>query len=203
MNKLQQRDIESLWALYENIVSKFEDEKFSNLIEKFGQRFVEQSYSQRTSEPFCGIGGLLEYSLELAKTAKKINESLGCEIDNKKLMKLCFVSQFGRIGTSEQSRFIETTSDWHKEKLGQYYDWNKFCSKFKVSDMTLFLLQQNDIILDWNEWLSIKLLDDIKGDDKQFYFGEKTKIMTIVLMAHDFVIDKENKRLRAEDYMPF
>lgn len=203
MNKLTQRDIETLWNFYENTTTKINDVNLTRLIEKFGQRLAEQSYSQRTNEPFCGIGGLLEYSLELAKTAKKINESLGCEIDSKKLMKLCFISQLGRIGTNEQSRFNETDSDWHKDKLGQYYDWNKFCPKFKVSDMTLFLLQDNGILLEWEEWITIKLLDDFKNDDKQFYFSDKSKITTIVLMAHDFVIDKENKRIREEYYMPF
>ena len=203
MNNLPQRDIEAMWSLYDNLVKKIDDDSLTQFIEKFGQRFVEQSYSQRTNEPFCGIGGLLEYSLELAKTAKKINEALGFEIDNKKLMRACFLSQFGRIGTDSQARFIGTESSWHKEKLGQYYDWNTFCPKFKISDMTLFLLQSNNLILDWDEWISIKLLDDFKNDDKQFYYNSKSKLTTLLLMSNECVLDKENKRIRDEHYMPF
>lgn len=203
MNNLPQRDIESMWNLYENLIKKINNNNITKLIDNIGQRFVEQSYSQRTNEPFCGIGGVLEYSLELAKSAKKINDSLGYEVDNLKIMKICLLASISRIGTNEQTRFIETTSDWHKEKLGQYYDWNTFCPKYKISDMTLFMLQQSNIDLSWDEWISIKLLDDFKNDDKQFYYNSKSKLVSIIQIANEHVLDKENRRIREEHFMPF
>ena len=203
MNKLPSRDIESLWNLYENISNKLQDENIKSLVENLGQRIAEQSMSQRTNESFCGIGGLLEYSLELAKTAKKLNESLILNLDNLKIMKLALLSEIGRIGDQTNSRFVDTTSEWHKEKLGQYYDWNEACPKFKVRDMTLWFLQKYNIELSWDEWLTINHLGDTEGNDKSFYSKEKSSLSMCLLMAQDIVYTKENDRLKREKVLPF
>lgn len=203
MNKLPSRDIESLWNLYENITNKLDDKNIKIIVEELGQRIAEQSMSQRTNEPFCGIGGLLEYSLELAKTAKKLNEALDLKLNNLKIMKLALLSEIGRIGDHTNSRFVETTSDWHKEKLGQYYDWNEACPKFKVRDMSLWILQRYNVQLTWDEWLTLNHLGDIEGNDKSFYTKEKSPLSMCLLMAQDIVYTKENERIKREKVLPF
>ena len=66
----KERDVETLWNKYVNLLNKLEDENVSNLVSSWDQRIVMSSFSQREKEPFCGIGGIVEYSLELAKGSK-------------------------------------------------------------------------------------------------------------------------------------
>ena len=203
MNSLPQREIENLWKLYESIINKLEDENVLKLIEDLGQRLAEQSMNQRTTEPFCGIGGVLEYSLELAKTARKLNETLNLNIDNKSLLKTALLSEIGRIGTDKFRRFKETTSDWHKEKLGQYYDWDDACPKYKVNEMTLWHIQNKDVSLSWEEWNTIMLLGDFDGESKKFYSNSKSNLSLCLLLAQDVVYTKENNRIKEEFILPF
>lgn len=203
MNTLKTRDIEKLWNLFESLITKVdEDDKIKNLFnEKFGQRFIESSFSLRTNEPFCGIGGLLEYSLELAKNAKKIND-IFFGLDNKKVLKISLISSLGRIGNEKFNRFKEYNSQWHNEKLGQFYEWNPLVSKYKVSEMTLNLLINSDIKLDLDEITTILLLDDF-GERKQFYNHEKPKLASCLIMANDIVIDNEMKIIKEQGFREF
>ena len=114
-----ERDIENLWAKYEKFLGMLQDKGVNNLLEAQGQRIAECSFSQREKEPFCGMGGILEYSLELLKNAKKLNESLGYQQVPRDLISATLLSPIGYIGTINLDRYVLTTSEWHKEKLGQ------------------------------------------------------------------------------------
>ena len=59
----KQRDFENLWAKYEGLLNSLKDENISKLLEEHGQRIIMTSFSQREKEPFCGIGGIVDYSL--------------------------------------------------------------------------------------------------------------------------------------------
>ena len=81
MNELIIRDVEKLWNKYEGLLGYLKSDNITKLLDMHGQRIAECSYSQKTSEVFCGIGGILEYSLELAKTAKIITTGHPCKSD--------------------------------------------------------------------------------------------------------------------------
>jgi hypothetical protein len=200
---LPSRDIEKLWSLYSSIIEKIDDNKINEMIEDLGQSFVEHSYSLRTSEPFCGIGGILEYSLELAKTAKKLNESLSLGLDNKSLMRIALISEFGRIGKSSSIlRFEENNSEWHKNNLGQYYNWNKTCPKYKTNEMTLYHLSCYNVDLSWEELNTIMLLGDYK-ELKEFYREDVAEFTQCLLSAQEWVLNSERKRIKAAEVLPF
>ena len=136
----KERDVKSLWEKYSNLLEKLKDENVNNLVDSLGQRILIGSYSQREKEPYCGIGGLVEYSLEIAKTASNMNNILEYNLNKASIIKCSLLSIVGKVGTLEEDRFSETTSEWHKEKLGQYYDWNESCPKYQTEDMTFFIL---------------------------------------------------------------
>ena len=45
------------------------------------------SYSQREKEQFCGIAGLVEYALALAKTASNISKALNYDVSKASIIK--------------------------------------------------------------------------------------------------------------------
>lgn len=198
-----ERDIENLWAKYEKFLGMLQDKGVNNLLEAQGQRIAECSFSQREKEPFCGMGGILEYSLELLKNAKKLNESLGYQQVPRDLISATLLSPIGYIGTINLDRYVLTTSEWHKEKLGQYFDWNEACPKYKIQDMTLWFLQKYNITLDWNVWQAISLLNNIKSEENKFYGSHKDRLALLVSLAHEVTLKNEFDKLKDNYTTPF
>lgn len=199
----KERDIETLWSKYEMLLSKLEDESINNLIEKEGERILMTSYSQREKEPFCGIGGIVEYALELAKVANKISDALNYGIYKKTIIRCALLSVLGRVGTISQNRFKDTESEWHRDKLGQYFDWNEDCPKYQINDMTLYLLQHYDVKLSWEEWNAIMLLRDSSSEESKFYGGHKSRLATVLTLAHEAVIKDELDKIAGIYTVPF
>ena len=197
------RDFESLWEKYESLLNKLGDENIDKLIEEQGQRIIMGSYSQREKEQFCGIGGLVEYSIELAKIASCLTKTLNYDLSKASIIKCSLLSILGRIGTLSCDRFIETTSEWHREKLGQQYDWNEDCPKYQVNDMTLFMLQHYKVHLNWEEWNAISLLKDLSSEDNKFYGDHKTRLSMIINLSNQIVLKNELDKIKGQYTTPF
>lgn len=197
------RDVETLWSKYENLLKNLNSEGVDKLVEDLGQRILTTSYSQKESEPFCGIGGLIEYSLELAKRANTLSSSMNFNVSKATIIKCALLSGVGRIGNEKYDRFVEQDSDWHKEKLGQYYKWNEDCPKYKTQDMTLWYLQRYNIPLTWEEWNTISLISDPSTDNTSFYSDNKSHLCLTFLMSHEVTIQTEKEKLAGTHVEPF
>ena len=197
------RDVESLWSKYENLLKNLNSNEVNKLVEDLGQRILTTSYSQKESEPFCGIGGLIEYSLELAKRANTLSSAMNFNISKASIIKCALLSAIGRIGNEKYDRFIEQDSDWHKEKIGQYYKWNEDCPKYKTQDMTLWYLQRYNISLTWEEWNAISLISDTDSDKNMFYSDNKSQLCLTFLMSHEVTIQTEKEKLAGTHVEPF
>lgn len=199
----KERDVETLWNKYSNLLSRLNDENVDNLINKWDQRIIMASFSQREKEPFCGIGGLVEYSLELAKASNNILKALNYDTNPMSIIKCSLLSILGRVGNATQDRYVECESEWHKEKLGQYYDWNEECPKYQVNDMTLFILQRHNINLSWEEWEALSLLKDMTSEDNKFYSAHKSRLSLVLQMAHESVMKDERDKILGIYKVPF
>lgn len=197
------REIEVLWQKYEELLQKINNENINKMIEEFGERILLSSFSQRTNEPFCGIGGNIEYALELAKVANNIAKALSYDVNKASIIKCALLSILGRVGTLTQDRYTECKSNWHKEKLGQYYDWNERCPKYQINDMTLYLLQTYSINLTWDEWQAISLAKSMTSEDNNFYNMHKSRLSLIMQLAHEAVMKDEKDKIDGVYTIPF
>ena len=198
-----ERDIEKLWGKFEKMIHHVEDDSLNKLIEEQGQRIVECSYSQRDKEPFCGVAGLVDYSLNLLINMRKLNEALGYQQSPTSIIKVALTCDLGRIGDINSDRFIITTSDWHKEKLGQYYDWIESCPKFNVQDMSLWFLQHYNVKLDWNEWQAILLSKDYMSEDNKFYSTHRDRLAVLTNIAKQATLKNEIDKINGVYTVPF
>lgn len=199
----KQRDVETLWNKYSNLLEKLEDENVNNLVTQWDQRILTSSFSQREKEPFCGIGGLVEYALELAKTSNNISKALNYNVNSKSILKCSLLSVIGRVGNLTQNRFVDCTSSWHQEKLGQYYEWNEECEKYQISDMTLYILQRFNVYLTWQEWQAISLINDMSSESNKFYNSNKSQLALAMQMAHEAVLKEEKDKIAGLHSVPF
>ena len=199
----KERDVETLWEKYSNLLKRLENQNVDNLINTMDQRILMSSFSQREKEPFCGIGGNVEYALELAKKASALNKALNYDLNKASIIKCSLLSILGRVGTLTRNRYIDTTSEWHKEKLGQYYDWNEDCPKYQINDMTLFILQNYNVHLSWDEWNAISLIKDMTSEDNKFYNMHKSRLALVLQLAHETVMKDEKDKIDGEYTVPF
>ena len=199
----KERDVETLWEKYSNLLKRLESQNVDNLIESMDQRILMSSFSQREKEPFCGIGGNVEYALELAKKASALNKALNYDLNKASIIKCSLLSILGRVGTLTRNRYIDTTSEWHKEKLGQYFDWNEDCPKYQINDMTLFILQNYNVHLSWDEWNAISLIKDMTSEDNKFYNMHKSRLALVLQLAHETVMKDEKDKIDGEYAVPF
>lgn len=201
-NQMQERDFEALWEKYSSLLQRLEDENINNFLEAEGQRLLECSYSQRSNEPFCGIAGVIEYSLLLASTAKSMLSALKWNVPMTSVIKCALLSEAGRTGTLTRNRFKNTESEWHIEKLGQYYDWDETCPKYSVQHMTLFKLQHFGIKLSWEEWQAISLMTSMSSEENKFYGYTTSKLATLMMMSRHAILQNENEK-NSEVVLPF
>ena len=199
----KQRDVETLWQKYSNLLERLENQNIDNLINSMDQRILMSSFSQREKEPFCGIGGNVEYALELAKKASALNKAFNYDLNKASIIKCSLLSILGRVGTLTRNRYVDTTSEWHKEKLGQYFDWNEDCPKYQINDMTLFLLQHYNIQLSWDEWNAISLIEDMTSEDNKFYNIHKSRLALVLQLAHETVMKDEKDKIDGVFTVPF
>lgn len=200
---IKDRDIKNLWEKYDRFVKMTDDESFIAFVSSFEQRIVECSFSQRDKEPFCGVAGLVEYSLELLKNAKNISSAIGYEFTTQSLIKTCFLTEIGRIGTFQEDRFVICTSDWHKDKLGQYYDWNEECEKYNIQDMSMFHSQRAGIVLSWEEWQAIHLSRDFTSDENRFYSDHRNRLAIVINLAKQVTLKNEFDKIKGIYTVPF
>jgi hypothetical protein len=199
----KERDVEALWEKYNNLLKSLKDENVDNLVDTWDQRILMSSFSLREKEPFCGIGGIVEYALELAKAANNISKALNYDTSKQSIIKCALLSVLGRVGNETEDRFKECDSQWHQEKLGQYFDWNDACPKYQVNDMTLYLLQKRSIYLSWDEWQAISLLKDMTSEDTKFYNMHKSRLSLVLQLAHESVMKDEKDKIDGVYMTPF
>ena len=199
----KERDVETLWEKYSNLLKRLENQNVDDLINSMDQRILMSSFSQREKEPFCGIGGNVEYALELAKKASALNKALGYDLNKASIIKCSLLSVLGRVGTLTRNRYIDTTSEWHKEKLGQFYDWNESCPKYSIQDMSLWYLQHYGIKLDWRIWQAILLNKSFQSEESRFYDNHKERLSILLNSAREITLKNEFDRLKGIYTVPF
>ena len=198
-----ERDIEKLWGQFESVLAKLEDENINKFIDRFAQRIAETSFSQKLEEPFCGYGGLLEFSLNVAKTARSMAAGLGINVPSRSVIKTSLFCDIGRIGDEAFPRLIEQDSDWHKEKLGQYFTWHENADRVSVNDLSLYHLQNAGIKLSYEEWLTIKVAQGAHLEENRFYSGNLSALSLLIQQAREVVLNQERLRIRDEKNSPF
>jgi hypothetical protein len=76
----------------------------------------------------------------------------------------------GKLGTKEQPFYVPNDSQWHIEKQGALYKYNSNITHMRISDRSLFYLQQQGIEVTENEYLAIKLHDGLYEEGNKPYF---------------------------------
>lgn len=180
--------IESNWNTFESLCKRFNDRNIDAMLEALGQRLAECPFAPRTEQPGCYTGGLIDMTLKVTATMRKLNETLDSKIPTPSVLKVGLFHDLGKIGDLEQAHFLEQDSDWHREKLGQLYKYNESMPKMGYAHRGLWLLQHFGVALSRDEWEAIYLSGGLHLEENRFYAGSKSSLTKILSAARTLVL---------------
>jgi len=75
------------------------------------------------------------------------------------LYKVALLHDLGRLGTSTKDWLIPQESEWHQEKLGEFYRYNDELPRMTPTQRTLMMLLEFGVALSQDEFLAISSID--------------------------------------------
>ena len=192
MTEIEVEKIESNWKKYEKILGRISCDGISNLLESMGERIVMCPLSRSSNEPGAYPGGLIEHSLGVASTMKKLNDSLEMGLPMESILKVSLLHDIGRVGDEENDLLIPQDSDWHREKLGQNYKYNENLSRMSVTHRTLYLLQRFGISLTREEWVAIQISGGSHFEENRFYVGFEPSLGILLQKSKSLVMHRSS-----------
>lgn len=133
-------------------------------------------------------GGLVDYAIRVAKKAKMFADV----VDQKSLIRVALVHELGKLGDDNEELFLQQESQWHNEKLGQYYKYNDTCTKMSFPHRTLYILSKFGVHLDTNEWIAILTSSGFHLEENRMY-ARDGHVLSHMLQACKCLADSELK----------
>jgi hypothetical protein len=212
---LSAEQIQANWEKHLRIVDTFitgeRKEALKSLYNSLAEEMVLAPASGKASFHNAFPGGYIEHVnrvVHCALKTKELWETMGASIDftDEQLVFAALNHDLGKIGFQGRPNYLPQTDKWRQDKLGELYTPNRDLSFMLIQDRSLFILQQNGIQMDENEYLAIKLHDGLYDDvNKPYYitFNPDSKLRTnIVYILHqaDFLASKiEYDRWKSQD----
>jgi hypothetical protein len=157
------KDIEKNWENFKSKVSLLKDDNTVRLLEDLESgdklRGLLSPYSTRVEYGGCFEGGLVETSLRVFSYMAKALTVFEPKVSKRSIILVSLFHNIGKTGTEEEKPyFIEEKSDWHRTKLGQYYNINPVFTNHSPSQISLYLLAKYGIAVNLEEWQAIASL---------------------------------------------
>jgi hypothetical protein len=201
MNTMNENQLADLYNTYCNYLNRFQDENINKFLEENGERLLLSSYGLKKDDPYCGPGGIIKYAIDSFTIATKLSKAVQFDVnqDEISIKSLALITLFGvvgRMGDLENEQFVEQKSEWHRNKLGQLYDWNPSCQKMSIPHRSLFLLQHYNIKLTYQEMLGIICSEGMHLEENKFYVNDLPIVSKIAMMAFDLAYENERKFIK-------
>ncbi len=162
------------------------------LVEELSERICLAPASTRTAYHNCFPGGLVDHTLRVLGNAFRLCKTFGWQVPRDSLILVCLMHDLGKVGDLEKDYYIEETSDWHRDKLGQLYKYNDDLQFMDHCERSIYLLQHFGVNLSQDEYLAIRLHDGQYVDGNKSYSMKEPALATIVHLA-DLIAAKQEK----------
>jgi hypothetical protein len=180
--------IKKNWETYESLCKKAVKHGMGDLLESLGERLATCPASPRADQYCAYPGGLIEHILEVTSNMRKLAKVYELSLDIKSILKVGLLHDLGKVGDLNNTFYVDQDSDWHREKLGQFYKYNDELSKMSITHQTLFLLQHFGITLTREEWIAIQLSGGSHFEENRFYVGAEPSLGLVLQQAKQMAI---------------
>jgi hypothetical protein len=179
MNKLSAEqmmdNLNKFYSLIDKYITGDRKDKLIEFYKSLEELLVMAPASTKIDHHNCFPGGYLDHVIRVVE-ASLVYEKVWDKFGQKKTYtteELVFSAinhDLGKLGTVNAPVYIENDSQWHVEKQGALYKYNPKVTHMRISDRSLFYLQQQGIEVTENEYLAIKLHDGLYEEGNKPYF---------------------------------
>ena len=193
---LSPEDIASNFDKFRSVCERLNDRSTPALalVDHLGERLALCPASSRKDFHHAIPGGLVDHSLRVLTNAMKLCKTFGWEVSKESLIIGCLFHDLGKVGDHEKDYYVPQDSDWHREKLGEMYKYNKDMQYMTVPHRGVWLCQHFGLKLSQEEWLSIILNDGQYDEVNAPYKMKEPRLADIVHMS-DIISTKQEKEL--------
>ena len=167
------------------------------MVDSLGEQLALCPASSRKDYHNCMPGGLVDHSLRVLTNSMKLVKSFGWNVPKDSLIISCLFHDLGKVGLANDDGtvsdyYIPQESDWHREKLGELYKYNKEMQYMSTPQRSVHMCQQFGLKLKTDEYLSILLNDGFVLDENKPYCL-KTNPLVFVVMTADYISTMQEK----------
>jgi len=186
-------NLESNYNIFVKLTQKCGDrsEALMRLVEQLGERLAICPAHDRRERSTAKPGGLIEHSLNVVKTMRAIESSVGFGVNPESMILVGLYHDIGKVGDLTTDYYLEQTSDWHRDKAGILYTYNPEMPKMPHAHRSLALLQSAGVVLSTEEWIAIASAQGPSLDENKFYIGGETPLTLLTQTAIRIISQKE------------
>jgi hypothetical protein len=153
--------------------------------------------SSRRDYHLAEPGGLVDHSLRVLQNALIYCKAFSWNLPKDSLIISCLFHDIGKLGLPNKDGtfskyYLPQDSDWHRDKLGEMYKYNKEMLHMKTPQRSVFILQHYGIKLNHDEYLAILLNDGYVLDENKSYCL-KEPLLSHVVMTADYISTRQEK----------
>lgn len=182
---LEAEKIKSNWEEYRSRITNLFPTRISQLnrlYDDLEDRIVMMPASSIAHFHNAFAGGYIDHVLRVMDCTAKLYESwkeMGSDMSGYTKEEMMFAAMhhdLGKVGFPGDGNEVYQveTSDWHRKNMGRMYKYNENIPFSMVPDLSLWLLQQYDVKISWNEYQAIKIHDGVYDDANKPYFIART-----------------------------
>jgi hypothetical protein len=129
-------------------------------VDNNAERIMLAPASTKRDYTSCHPGGLVEHSLRVLQNAAKLRQvyNLTDSVSTQSVILCSLFHDIGKVGTESKEYYVDNASDWHRDKLGVYYNVADRFQHIPVSQLSLFILSQNKVEIDIDEWYAVSMI---------------------------------------------
>ena len=178
---LEAEKIKGNWERYRGLVDQFfptRKDALNRMYDEMEERMVFMPASSIAHFHNAFAGGYVDHVLRVMDCALTLHNTwtiCGSDMSGYTEEELLFAAMhhdLGKVGFPGEGNEVYQveTSDWHRKNQNKMYRHNENIPFAMVPDLSLWLLQEYDVKVSWNEYQAIKIHDGMYDDANKPYF---------------------------------
>lgn len=178
---LEAEKIKSNWEEYRNRVNTLfptRKDALNKMYDMFEERMVFMPASSMEHFHNAFAGGYVDHVLRVMDCVESLHstwKASGADMSGYTYEEMMFAAMHHDLGKAGfpgdgNEVYQVETSDWHRKNQGKLYKTNSAIPFAMVPDLSVWLLQEYEVKMTWNEYQAIKIHDGMYDDANKPYF---------------------------------
>jgi len=207
LHHISEQEIAQNFAQLEALVEKLDEsrrDKVKTMFEEMGVRLATAPASSRKSYHAAYIGGLVDHTLRVIKTALVLKKNFDVfkTLSTENVIFAGIFHDLGKVGEPGphgRDYYVKQDSDWHFNKLGELFKNNTELTYMTNVDRTMHILLHYGITANEDEYLAIRLNDGQYDEANKRYAMKEPPLALLIHMADRIACETEKEIARQYD----